>query len=469
MATFQAEVNPTMQLLLRNCGGDVQITGDEATTLVIEGDVVLDEYLRHEGTLITIHDYPDDLVITLPRQAQIELEHIAGDVSVQAVADLGVQSVARLRAQAIGGDVRVNQVPELQLEAVGGDATIQGAANTVQIGRIGGDLRLGRAAQLSIKSVGGDATLDDVGRLISFGHIGGDLRATWNGNTEGETRGTIGGDVELRLPNTLDLTLSAVIGGGLKGNGTNWNMRRGPGRQRIVFGNGDARLHLTVGGDLIVKGGNEVRQTSGAGSSEHRFEGQDWEELRGSMDAFGDEMRGLGRELEEMGRNFARELSGLGRDIAREVRVAGRDTMRDAAKNYVYSNVRRSFRTPGRPNDFHFDPEQMERIKREARSAAMSGITRAQEAVERALQHLQQPGGPYQGGAPRPPQPPTPPQPPYTGQTQRIDPVPEAATPAQPSANLDAERLAILRMVHEGRLAPDEAEMLLRGLEEQKP
>ena len=68
---------------------------------------------------------------------------------------------------------------------------------------------------------------------------------------------------------------------------------------------------------------------------------------------------------------------------------------------------------------------------------------------------------------------PRPPQPPYTGQTVRIDREPDQAQQAQQtettsstqSADRDAQRLAILRMVHEGRLAPDEAEMLLRGLE----
>ena len=39
-----------------------------------------------------------------------------------------------------------------------------------------------------------------------------------------------------------------------------------------------------------------------------------------------------------------------------------------------------------------------------------------------------------------------------------------AAQPGQ-ERDLDAERLAILRMVHEGRIAPDEADVLLRGLE----
>jgi hypothetical protein len=51
----------------------------------------------------------------------------------------------------------------------------------------------------------------------------------------------------------------------------------------------------------------------------------------------------------------------------------------------------------------------------------------------------------------------------YTGQTVRI----ERATPAPERSpeEVTAEKLAILRMVSEGRLGVDEAEVMLRALE----
>jgi hypothetical protein len=202
------------------------------------------------------------------------------------------------------------------------------------------------------------------------------------------------------------------------------------------------------------------------------------------MNDFGEELRGLGRELEEMGRSLAKDLSGLGRDIAREVRVAGRETMRGMKSDFGPRGWGQRPRVRLNEHEFQLDPEQVERIKREARAAAASGVARAQEAVERALHQWQQGGVPRRPNAPRspaPPQPPTPPaEPPvgqvYTGQTIRMDVQPQAgvsetatdSTSSERGNDLDAERLAILRMVHEGRLGPDEAEMLLRGLEDRR-
>lgn len=485
MATFRSEVDPELQLRVDGCGGTVQISGQEGSTIEINGAEALDAYLQHHGSTLQISGYPSDLQVTLPRRASVELHGIGNNVEVRAVAELGAQSLASLTARGVGGDVRAAQVKQITLDSVGGDARIEAGSQTVTIGRIGGNLHVAQAEQLSLHTVGGDTQVDEVGQLLKLGQTGGQLRLRWRSGGqllgEGNVSGSVGGEVRLELPETAALTLSAIVGGGLEGSGSGWELRRGPGRHQLIFGEGGGQLRLVVGGELQVRGGTEPRQESFGGMPW----GGEWDEWRGAMDGFGQEMRGIGRELEELGRNLARELSGLGRDIAREVRVAGRDARRSAQEDFG-PGARRGPRMRVRFNDheFNLDPEQIERIKREARSAAASGIARAQEAVEQALQQWQQSSRPLRPGPPprpgTPPRGPVPPTPPfggregYTGQTVRIDreegEAPAAGqSAAQASAtpqDRDAERLAILRMVHEGRLAPDEAEVLLRGLDE---
>lgn len=496
MATFHLEVQPDMHLRVFGCGGDVRVSGHDQTTIEVndDGGESLERYLRQEGNTITILGYPSDLQIALPHQASVELNGIGGDVEVRAVGDLGARAMAKLSAHGIGGDVRVADVAQIDLESIGGDATIEHkgdgteANQFVKAGRVGGDFTIRRAAQLSLHVVGGDANLGQVDRLQSLGHIGGDLNLTL-GSLEGNIRTIVGGDAKLDLSEAAQLTLVATVGGDLNASGEEWKLRRGAGRHHLVFGEGGSELQLMIGGDLRVRGGSAPQQATGFAG--HHGEGSaDWQDFRGTMEGFGEDMRGFGRDLEEMGRTLARDLSNLGRDIAREVRIAGRESLRDAARGYRTGRGGFS-RGPGQHGDFGFDPEQVERLKREARAAAASGIARAQEAVEQALQQWQ--GGRGPGGRPVPPQPrgpvtpargpvpPRPPQPPFTGQTVRI----EREQPAQPAqaeqpqqpqqseqpqqagqpVDRDAERLAILRMVHEGRLAPDEAEMLLRGLD----
>lgn len=478
MASFTLEVQPDMLLRVYGCGGDVRVTGHDRTTIEVHGDdeESLERYLRQDGNTITINGYPSDLHIDLPHQASVELNGIGGDVEVRAVGDLGAQAMAKLAAHGIGGDVRVSDVAQIELESIGGDAQIAqsddstAASQRVVVGRVGGDFTIARAAQLSLHVAGGDARIMQVGRLEALGHIGGDLHLGLAGSLEGNIRAIVGGDVKLNLSEGANLALVVTIGGSLKGTGQDWNLRRGTGRHRLVFGDGGSELQLMIGGDLRLRSESAPQQATGFAG--HHGEGSaDWQDFRGTMEGFGEDMRGFGRELEEIGRNLAHELSNLGRDIAREVRIAGRETMRDAARNRM--GRMGGFRGTGQHGDFGFDSEQVERIKREARSAAASGIARAQEAVEQALQQWQQGRGP--GGRPVPPArgpvPPRPPQPPFTGQTVRIDRETEEQEPRAPEASVsppvdrDAERLAILRMVHEGRLAPDEAEMLLRGLD----
>lgn len=455
---YHGDVAPHMQLVLHGTGQDVEIIGHDTPTIEMTGDTAFEPFLRVEDNRITLTGYPHDLRVTLPREANVELHGIGGDVQVRAVNTVEADTLARLVAHGVGGDVHAAQVAQIDVTAVGGDVEITGASRQVNVGHVGGDLKLDQAAQAHIGAVGGDAELGAIEQLQALGHVGGDLELTWSGNSKGEIRGVVGGDATINLIQAPDLALTALVGGELTGRGDGYDVRGRAGRHELVFGEGRARLHLTVGGDLDIKGGGNMKHSGG----------QDWGNFRGSFEGMGEEMRGLGRDLEELGRTLARDLSGLGRDIAREVRIAGREAMRNSQSEWRGG---RRPRVHVRVNDreFNFDPEQIERIKREARSAAASGIARATEAVEAALRQWEQPGQP-----PRPPRPPRPPQPPhsYTGQTVRIDresdDAPATATAeAQPPRDLDAERLAILRMVHEGRLAPDEAEMLLRGLEGQ--
>ncbi len=445
METFRLEIQPDMVLRIQGCSGDVEITGHEVAAIKVDAEASFERYVHRDDKNISINGYFGDLTLMVPHQTAVELS-------------------------GIGGDVKIEDVSNVQLGAIGGDVELEGRCERVQIGNVGGDLQVGEAAQLSVQAVGGDAELGTVGQLLGLGHIGGDLELEWRGAIQDDLRAIVGGDASITLEPHVNFALTAVVGGDLEGSGKEWKIGGGTGTHDLIFGEGGHRLYLTVAGDLEIEGGPPPQRNFGdeRGPGWHRHPG---------MDAFGDELRGLGRELEEMGRNLARELSGLGREIAREVRVAGRETMRGMKDDFGprVRGPRGPVRFPDR--EFNFDPEQIERIKREARAAAASGIARAQEAVEQALHQWQQPGGPRRPAPPRGPAAPVPPTPPmeppvgnvYTGQTIRMDAPAQneegAARPAQP-VDRDAERLAILRMVHEGRLGPDEAEMLLRGLEE---
>src|SRR5207244_2996845 len=126
--------------------------------------------------------------------------------------------------------------------------------------------------------------------------------------------------------------------------------------------------------------------------------------------------------------------------------------------------------------EWRMDPERLERLKEQARKAATEGIVGAFEAVEQAIGNLGLPRSPK---PPVPPTPPTSPAPPATGQTLRTDSerLAQSETSPQQTANiedasinnatepdLEQDREAILRMIAEGRISPEEGDMLLEGL-----
>jgi hypothetical protein len=127
--------------------------------------------------------------------------------------------------------------------------------------------------------------------------------------------------------------------------------------------------------------------------------------------------------------------------------------------------------------EWWFDPERLERIKEQARRAATEGVSEALEAVERAINKLHVPGTPPPEQAPpesfsaataasaatAPEDTPTAATGPTTRLQQEQPAAQSQATPQQ--RNVEKEREAILRLVAEGRITPEEGDLLLEALE----
>lgn len=468
--TFHADAASDLTLNINASAGDVRIQGVDDDKLEIEGDTQIERYLRQDGNSFTITGYPTGLRIRLPHRSSVNAKGVGAGVEARAV---GQGEGVTFTCSGVGGSVSLEDVPRVDLDGIGGHVRIKGEVQSVKAGQVGGHLEIERAEFVSFRAVGGHAKLGVVERLGGMGNVGGHLSVELTGDLENDLRANVGGNAELVPPDTWNVTLTALVGGRVTGGGEGWSVEGSTGSHTFVFGDGSKKLALTVGGNLEIKGGSEMKYNGS----------QDWGEWNRNFEGLGEEMRGLGRDMEDLGRTLARDLGTLGRDIAREVRIAGREAMRGVNQREPGTRSRGP-RVSIRVNehDVTLEPEQIERIKREARAAAASGVARAQEAVERALRQWEQraprPGRPV---PPVPPVPPAAPHAPFTGQTVRIDreeassvtPMSEAPTTSRPeptaaeaTRDLDAERLAILRMVHEGRIAPDEAEVLLRGLEE---
>jgi hypothetical protein len=283
----------------------------------------------------------------------------------------------------------------------------------------------------------------------------------------------VSGDASISFIGEPNLTLAAMVGGEVRGAGAG---ERGRKRVTLRYGNGEASLNLTVGGDLRLGGGRPSSSASEGPGYADEF-GHDW-------GAFGQEMGELGRELGKLGREIGDEIAAAlakegvstgaawGDKAARKLEEQARK-LEERARRLEHEGDRRvSGRLHVRINEreWQLDPERLERIKEQARRAAAEGLAGAVEAVERALGRVRVPPVPPVPGAPPvPPVPPVPPTP-ATGQTVRIEveaPAAASAEPASapaPSASREQERETILRMIAEGRISPEEGDLLLEAL-----
>ncbi len=400
----------------------------------------------------------------------------------------------------VGGDIEVGKAASIHIGSAGGDCELRDVKGDVVVGNVAGDTGFYNVGgNLQVGSMGSDAQLVDLKGAIEVGSIGGDLELQAAFPAGSYTRLNVGGDASVLLPKNPSLSIRAAVGGEVTGDSVEFG---GSGNLvSLVYGDGAAHLEISAGGDLELHGAGNPRSSSASSS---------WGD-------FGSEMAELGREMGRLGQDLGREIASafqeagwsqgskwtdeFARKMDEQVRRAQRRTeegqrraeeqARRAEEKARQANERTAARMRVRVNDreWRMDPERIERIMEQARKAATEGVAGALEAVERAVGNLRvptpTPPKPPSGPVPPPPQTPPPtggltqPPPPFPGQTARAGA--EAGMQSEPSSqqtgggetvsatngpapDLEQEREAILRMIAEGRISPEEGDMLLEGL-----
>jgi hypothetical protein len=384
----------------------------------------------------------------------------------------------------IGGDAAIHGAGSAQLGEIGGDFAVNSVAGDLRLSNIGGDAAFNAiGGALHMGSIGGDASFHAIAAGMSIGNVGGDAALDIDFSADSITRLTVGGDARVVLPDQPNLTIRATVGGDVRGQ--RMASTQG-GLFSVVYGEGAARLELVVGGDLELRGGGAPRSSSSAGGwDEHGDFAREMQRLGEEMGRLGEE---LGRELSEAfsgGSERTRRQAERARQRVEERMHETSERLRTAEERMrERSNDPRRVHVRINDREWRFDSERLERLKEQAREAARAGIAGAMEAVDRALAGI---GAPPPRRTDLPPAPPAPPAPsappaPATGVTMRIDAVPpEAAQAAETAASpereagtaesaevaapdIETERAAILRMVAEGRISPEEGDMLLDAL-----
>jgi hypothetical protein len=253
----------------------------------------------------------------------VEARNVGAVALDYVIGNLTLSDVGGADARAIGGNATVQVVKgDLRVKNVGGSCVLEEVGGNLEVGNVGGncDVR-GVEGSLSISNVGGNADVRGAGAVQKLGNIGGNLtlneaRLSSAFAAEQPVRVAVGGNMRLELPEQPDLTINAVVGGSVIGEGI---ASHGGRMLTLVYGAGAGRLSLLAGGNLELRGGG-VPQVSG-------LLGADWGDL-------GREFGRTGRELGRIGRELGRELGGVGRELGREFADIGREIGRAMAEAF---------------------------------------------------------------------------------------------------------------------------------------
>ncbi|HEX7733287.1 MAG TPA: hypothetical protein VF458_00435, partial [Ktedonobacteraceae bacterium] len=472
---------------LKNVRGDVDLR-----------NIGIDAGLEYNGEAIFLQDIDKD--VTIQRAASLRAKRkISGSTQVRDVklveidavkADLDLRQVDMASVGSVGGDLQVAGVAEaLRCGNVGGDCQIGDGGNAdINLGNVGGDLLLSGAAKLHIGNTGGDADLREVKGNLHIGNTGGSARITGVGGNltagqigddahlqdiQGSVRvGGIGGDLDLQssfpaeskmhlnvggdailsLPVPSNLSLQATVGGAIISPTLTFD--RHGNLVRLVYGEGAAQVHLSVGGDLQLRGGDTPRVSSSSmpweefsqemadlGQSMARLGqdlGQEFMDMFGEMSqsafSWSDE---VGRKVEDQMRRARQKAEQHARKAEQRVREAEERARRHAEHGRQQAERARQkaerFSVRINEREWQMNPERLNDLVNRAQEAAMEGVAGALEAVERSVANLRiqyppRPGRPVPPtpptGAPVPPVPPMPPTPPAGVRVPPIPPYP---------------------------------------------
>lgn len=476
MFTRQIELGESVSVEIEG-EGDLHILGGDERLLRLETEREEDVEVRQEAGRVFLHLH-DDAHLLLWQEAPLTLHRLRGDVRGRNLkvlleaddieGDLSLSDVGEVRLGLVEGDVSISQAGDVRGRSVlSGDLNLR-RAGTVELAEVEGDVALHDVASLSLeragddlsasgvagdvrlKEVRGDVALRDIGGAVELGRVEGDLTVH---NVRGDLlAGRVDGDIVLdtslregctyRLVSRGDIVVRCPEGTAARFliQASSWVVppsevyrveRQEGGRVAVQLGQGGPDVYLSADSEVVLGPAGDWER------SVHDFSRR--------MEEWG---RRFGRQMEEWGEELRERLQRadwerLGREIEEATARVAR-LVETRLQELDLDELSRRAEEAAAQAEERVRQVDWERIAQKIEQATRQGMERVQAGLQRLQERLRRRA---ETATPPPPPPPPPP-------AKEVAPAP-----------LDEERMAILRLVEEGRLTADEAAALLDALE----
>jgi hypothetical protein len=447
------------QLTLEDMTSDVKLSGWEEADILVR---LLDG--GEEEVTIEVTDQGPALSAQVP--CEVKVPRWLG-VSVRQVAgNLKADGVHGLNAEQVRGNLKLTGTGAVVVAEVYGNLKAHETGPLRVVGTVYGDAELGAMPSADVQNIRGSLSAKAVGRLRAS-RIGANLQAQ---QIEGALTGDqVGGNALLggvAGPLTIDqiagnlVAKNLVAGARVDRIGGNlvWTGDLGSGRSYHLRADGNATLRfdegagahvmLRAGGNLhsslelanVEKTESTLKGTLGDGGAEILVEARGNVLLGGAGAAVGAELGDeISRQLEEGLR--AIDLEAIGRQVGEEMEAA-MSRLSVKLESVDWDRI-------GRQAERAVE-QAMQRMQRDmdrmVEKAARYQTRWEQKAEREVRRHERRARKASEKGA------------------WETEGSAEATVDREPEPDLDDERLSILRMVEQGQITPEEAEMLLDAL-----
>lgn len=408
-------------IVITNIGGDlrlagwdqnqVQATSDDEQSLSLTADSQTGQFNVSAGSDCNLH---------VPRKASIKLKQAGGDAKLKNVdgsldieftgGDLTLRQVGSATIAKIGGDLSAKKVTGSLTFGASGDASIADVSGDVQ-GRTGGDLY--------VRDVGGGVRLTAGGDvMVSCGFYAGLAYEVKSGS-----------DIVCRVPPDASARLTVRSGGDIGVDAPGARIEGGPRNKTITLGKGAAEASLTAGGDVsIAVQVAEGETLSDMGETFGKDFGVIADELSSKFEQIESQMAEVEKQINDRLSQieFGGASSRTGDELSLHIRQEIEKAMGQARKNSANLRSRVEARVMAAEQRAERQADKQERQADKRRKAT-------------SFTFKWDPAG-------RPPTPPAPPKPPAP-------------------AVSDEERMAVLKMLEQGKISVEQAEKLLAALE----
>jgi hypothetical protein len=347
-----------------------------------------------------------------------------------------LKSVESADFQNIRGNVQGKGVGSLRFSRIGGNLRVKEASGPLDVDRTGGNVDTRSVAgAVTVNQVAGNLTAQDLTGGAKFERVGGNLAF---GGAVGEGHSyyfKAGGNAAVWLPEETNAHVTMVSKGHLVSGLKLSEAERERHRLSGTLGTGGAEIFIEAGGNAVLGS----RQRGDVGDEVAR----QVQEALAAVD-----LEAISRQVEESLRDI--DLDAIGQRVGQETEQAlSRLRIKLESVDWEQMGVRAREATERAMARLERDVERLEeRAARQQRYAERQAEhKRRHEEWRRRRAEARQAGPAGEEMA-----------------AQASEEAEAAAAPVDPEPSLDEERLSILKMVEQGQISPEEAEMLLDAL-----